>query len=114
MSADSTFAAFKQRRPDAWESRAHRADVEHTYAVTGGLSPDGLRWTRLPEPLVVDHRDTQPVCTFDAQLGRYVLHTRNWSVGPRAEGAPDDRGLSLGPAFPCPAHSHDSSADPTS
>ena len=92
--SDAEFEAYKQLRPDAWESRAHRSDVGHTYAVTGGVSADGLRWARLPEPLVVEHSDTQPVCMFDEQLGKYVLYTRNWSVGARAEGAADDRGLS--------------------
>lgn len=88
------FDEFKERRPDAWESRAPRADVGEVFALTGGVSPDGLRWTRLPEPLVVEHSDTQPVCYYDERLGKYVMYTRNWSVGPRAPGAPDDRGLS--------------------
>jgi hypothetical protein len=92
--SEAEFEAFKARRPGAWESRARRADVGHIYAMTGGISPDGLHWTRLPEPLVVEHSDTQPVCTYDTLTGKYVLYTRNWSVGARAEGAPDDRGLS--------------------
>ena len=88
------FDAFRARRPDAWEARADRADVGQIYAVVGAVSADGLRWTRLPEPLVVEHSDTQPVCMYDERLGRYVLYTRNWSVGERSAQAPDDRGLS--------------------
>ena len=87
------FEEYKQKRPDAWEHRAYREDVGHVYAMFGGVSPDGIRWTQLPEPLVVEHSDTQPVCYYDEQLGKYVMFTRNWSVGTRAEGAPDDRGL---------------------
>ncbi|MGQ9731872.1 MAG: hypothetical protein ACUVX8_11460 [Candidatus Zipacnadales bacterium] len=91
--SQAEFETFQQKRPDAWEPRAYRADVGHAYAVMGGVSPDGLHWTQLPEPLVVEHSDTQPVCYYDERLKKYVLYTRNWSVGERSPGAPEDRGL---------------------
>jgi hypothetical protein len=79
------FEAFKTRRPDAWESRCVRTDVNQVFGVRGGVSPDGLRWTFLPEPLVVEHSDTQVTAYYDERLQKYVCYTRNWMVGPRSD-----------------------------
>lgn len=88
------FDSYRQRRPDAWERRAERADVGQVFAILGSTSPDGLHWTNRPEPLVVEHSDTQIVAHYDTRLRQYVIYTRNWSVGERDPDAPDDRGLS--------------------
>ncbi len=88
------FEAYRERRPGAWERRAQRADVGQIFAVLGSISPDGLHWTNQPEPLVVEHSDTQIVAHYDTRLRQYVIYTRNWSVGERDPSAPDDRGLS--------------------
>jgi len=46
-------------------------------AVLGAVSPDGLRWTRLPEPILPrQNADTDNCCTYDAELAAYVLYTR--------------------------------------
>ncbi len=46
-------------------------------AVIGAVSADGLHWRPLPEPVLRhNHADTQSVCHFDADLGKYVLYTR--------------------------------------
>lgn len=82
------FKAFKQRRPDAWEPRADRPyESGNVFAVRGAVSPDGLHWTLLPDPLVCENSDTQIVASWDPQLKKYVMFTRQFMVGPRAEAA---------------------------
>ncbi|MBN1343811.1 MAG: hypothetical protein JXQ73_14100 [Phycisphaerae bacterium] len=86
--------AFTKRRPDAREHRAWRADAGEVFGVLGAVSPDGYRWKRLPDPLAIEHCDTQVVAYYDERLKKYVIYTRNWSVGARSTRAPEDRGLS--------------------
>jgi hypothetical protein len=51
--------------------------TEEEKAAVGGVSPDGLRWTHLPEPVLRHHHaDTQSICLYDSDLGKYVLYTR--------------------------------------
>ena len=46
-------------------------------AAIGAVSSDGLNWTPLPEPVLHhNHADTQNICLYDEQLGKYVLYTR--------------------------------------
>jgi len=53
----------------------HWTDRER--AVVGAVSPDGLHWTPLAEPILRDqHADTQSTCLYDEDLGKYVLYTR--------------------------------------
>lgn len=78
------FEAFKKRRPGAWEPRTDRQDANLIFGVQGAVSPDGLRWSILPEPLVMEHSDTQVTACYDERLGKYVMYTRNWMVGPRS------------------------------
>ena len=45
--------------------------------VLGAVSPDGLHWTPLPEPLMEhQHADTQNIALYDSDLGKYILYTR--------------------------------------
>ncbi len=45
--------------------------------VLGAVSPDGLYWTPLPEPLMEhQHADTQNIALYDAERGKYILYTR--------------------------------------
>jgi len=45
--------------------------------ILGAVSPDGLHWTPLPEPLMDhQHADTQNIGLYDQDLGKYVLYTR--------------------------------------
>jgi len=62
------YDAFRAAHPDRWEPRARRDDVGHAYSIIGATSPDGLHWTRLPDPLVVEHSDTQIVAYYDERL----------------------------------------------
>ncbi|MBC7287308.1 MAG: hypothetical protein H5T86_04525 [Armatimonadetes bacterium] len=86
------FEEYKKRRPDGWEPRAKREDVQGVFYIYGGVSPDGIHWKRLPEPLVVEHSDTQIVAYYDERLGTYVMYTRNWYIGEKWEGAPEEWG----------------------
>ena len=52
-------------------------------AVVGAVSPDGLRWTRIEEPLFEKFCDTQNVACYDEALGRYVGFWRSSAGGRR-------------------------------
>ena len=81
------FDAFRKKRPDGWEPRAllHFGDSGKVACLRGGVSPDGIQWTVLPDPLVVEYSDTLNTCYYDTVLRKYVLYTRYWSVGPTSE-----------------------------
>ena len=97
---------YRARRPDAWDPASDRVDVldEATpvgeggqiLSMRGAVSPDGVRWNILPDPLVVEHTDTDVVAYYDTFLKKYVAYVRDWDVGARSqrEGLVDDRGLS--------------------
>ncbi len=55
-------------------------------ALYGGVSPDGLRWTPLPDPLVVQTSDTHNVCTYDVVRKKYVAYCRSWFFNRRTIG----------------------------
>jgi hypothetical protein len=55
-------------------------------ALYGGVSPDGIRWTPIPEPLLVQTSDTHNVCEFDAASGKYVAYVRSWFFNRRTIG----------------------------
>jgi hypothetical protein len=78
------FEEFAKRNPERWEPRARREDAGYAFFVQGFVSPDGRAWTSLPEPLSVEHSDTQIVGYFDADLCKYVVYTRNWMVDPQS------------------------------
>ena len=49
--------------------------------VFGAVSPDGLRWHMIEEPVLDDYvSDTQTVVRFDPQKGRYVGYFRGWTT----------------------------------
>ena len=82
------FEEYLKHRPDGWEPRADRA---HKIAsISGFVSPDGLRWKKLTQPLSVEHCDTQIVTYYDERLRKYVMYTRTTMVGPRSEKAPGE------------------------
>jgi len=77
------FAKYLEKYPDDWDTRGCRGGA---WKVTrGAVSPDGINWKLLPEPLTVEHCDTQIVVYYDRQLKKYVLFTRHHMVGPRSE-----------------------------
>jgi len=86
------FDEFRQKRPDGWEPRALflLGEKDQISCLRGGVSPDGIHWTSLPDPLVVEYCDTHNICYYDTALRKYVLYTRYWSVGPRSARLPPD------------------------
>ena len=86
------FEAFRKQRPDAWEPRAllHLAEKDQVACLRGSVSSDGIHWTTLTDPLVVEYCDTWNTAYFDAALREYVIFTRNWSIGPRTDRLPPD------------------------
>ena len=63
-----------------------QADKDLVPALFGATSPDGLHWTPLPEPLLVQMSDTHNVCGYDVALGKYVAFVRTWYMERRAIG----------------------------
>lgn len=86
------FDAFREKRPDGWEPKAVflLGEQDQVTCLRGSVSPDGITWTTLPEPLVVEYCDTLNTAYYDVQLKKYVIYTRFWSIGPTAEGQPVD------------------------
>lgn len=74
------YEAFRKKHPDRWEPLAKREDVGFAFYVRGLCSPDGFKWSSLPEPLSIEHSDTQIVAYYDTRLGKYVIYTRNWMI----------------------------------
>lgn len=75
---------YKTRRP--FSLMALEADPGRVHSICAAVSPDGLRWTALPDPISVEHSDTHIVIYYDQTLEKYVMYTRSQMVGPRAEG----------------------------
>lgn len=55
------------------------------FGMQGAVSPDGLHWTVLSEPLAITISDTQLVGYYDAFLKKYVIYSRDWVAGPQVE-----------------------------
>jgi len=86
---DEEWAAFEAKYPGEADTMARRPDVggfRCVVAVFGAVSPDGLHWESLPEPLMIQHADTQNTCYYDADFGQYVAYVRAWQVNPKAPG----------------------------
>jgi len=82
------FKEFVEKHPDKWESRAVKgawSNPEKIRALGGGVSPDGLTWKHLPEVFTVEHSDGMEVGYYDQHLKKYVIFSRTWFVGTRAE-----------------------------
>ncbi|MEO6436648.1 MAG: hypothetical protein ABIP55_12930 [Tepidisphaeraceae bacterium] len=77
------FATYKQKRP--FSVMATETDPGRAHAIRAAVSPDGLNWTELAQSISVEPSDTLIVATYDPRLKRYVMFTRSYMVGPRAE-----------------------------
>jgi hypothetical protein len=65
--------------PDQRYKLVHMGDEGGKSCVFGAVSPDGLRWTALKQPLITDYvSDTQTVMRYDERKGRYVGYFRGW------------------------------------
>jgi hypothetical protein len=85
-----TLDAYLSRKPEGRMVRHDGRNGENSIsAIQGAVSPDGIRWTRIEDPLVVDHCDTQLTAYYDAALRKYVVYTRNYVRRLRSERASD-------------------------
>jgi len=82
------YEEYVRRRPDAVDPRSHRKDANLFIGVRGAVSPDGLHWTVIDQPLVMHHSDTQNICYYDTRLKKYVAYMREFVAGPQASGYP--------------------------
>ncbi len=82
--SQAKLAEFRLRRPDAVDP--FLADRARVPALFGGTSPDGLHWTAMTEPLLVQTSDTHNICAYDPNLGKYVAYVRTWYMGRRSIG----------------------------
>ena len=58
--------------------RAPNEEVPHIY---GAVSPDGLHWETLDDPLIPNYfSDTHNVAAFDPKRGEYVAYVRGWTA----------------------------------
>jgi len=77
-------APAAEDRGRLWErySRLHprhrdvRMTEQHLSCIYGAVSPDGLHWQAIAEPLMAHHSDTDTSVYFDEWLDRYVMYTR--------------------------------------
>lgn len=74
-----TFARYRSRWPNDWLPTGYRKDF--WYGSLGAVSPDGLQWKVLPDPLFIEHCDTQNIAYYDTRLGKYVIYTRSHTIG---------------------------------
>ncbi len=81
-----TITRYEAKYPERTDPRAKRNDCMIFLGVRGAVSPDGLRWTPIDEPLVVTHCDTQLIATYNFHLQEYVLYTRDYADLPMAAG----------------------------
>lgn len=91
------FDELKDRRP--WSTAAVPTAGKIVYALMAAVSPDGLKWTDLPEPISIETSDTHNICYYDKLLDKYILYTRTREINPRAKGFPpsiSERSSNLG------------------
>ncbi|MBI4558394.1 MAG: hypothetical protein HY706_12505 [Candidatus Hydrogenedentes bacterium] len=86
--------AFKKRHPDRWGSRVQRTVNGKPYIVClwGWVSPDGFHWSKLPEPVLMDHTDSYNIGYYDPRLKKYVVYVRTWDALERAPSLPVEEG----------------------
>jgi len=99
---DEEWDAFERKYPGEADPMARRKDVggyRCVLGVFGAVSPDGIHWTSLPEPLMIQHSDTLNTCYYDLDCGQYVAYVRAWLTQEQAPGMADkfpDSWISVG------------------
>jgi len=76
----------KLREERGGEADPNNEGRETPCAIFGAVSPDGVHWEGIPNPLVLQYSDTQNVAYYDPFLERYVAYTRTWVMGRRSVG----------------------------
>ncbi len=78
------------RDPSAPESERYKmvydARLAGRLVVRGAVSPDGIRWTKIEDPILDMPCDTMNTACYDEDRGHYVGHFRVWDGGRRCIG----------------------------
>jgi len=85
--ADLTKDEYKKycrNRPGQVDARPDLNNDKKFLTVRGAISPDGLHWEIIKEPIAITHSDTQIIAYYDTFLKKYVCYFRDWMVGPYA------------------------------
>ena len=56
--------------------RDTRISEEGRLGIFAAVSPDGLNWTAIPQPVLLHASDTDTTVFWDEALGKYVMYTR--------------------------------------
>jgi len=86
---DEEWEAFEGKYPGEADTMARRPDIggyRCVFAVFGAVSPDGIHWKAIPEPLMIQHADTMNTCYYDLDMKKYVAYIRAWQVNRRVDG----------------------------
>jgi hypothetical protein len=78
---------WKKKYP--WSVMALEPDPGRVHAILGAVSPDGIHWTDLKEPIAIEMSDTHIVIDFDQITHNYLLYTRSYMVAPRDPNIPN-------------------------
>jgi hypothetical protein len=98
---EEEWSAFSAKYPGQLDTMARRQDIggqRCVMALFGAVSPDGLHWTSLREPLAIQHADTLNTCYYDLDLKKYVGYVRAWQCvekPPEVAGAYPDSWLAV-------------------
>jgi len=84
------FQAYLEKRPDDYHHLSIDSHPGIVHAVIGSVSPDGINWKQLDIPICVECSDTFITAYYDQRLKKYVMYTRAYPIGPRAEETPYD------------------------
>jgi hypothetical protein len=84
------YERYKAERPEALDGIVNPESVR---GIQGAVSPDGIHWTLLSDPLLLTMADTQVVAYYDTTMKKYVIYSREWAAGPQAEEARDELGM---------------------
>jgi len=80
--SEEEMTAFQREHPNQINPIA----MKKRRMLLGAVSPDGLKWTPIDEPLVAHFNDSQPSIYYDAVLQRYVGYFRTLFADRRAIG----------------------------
>jgi hypothetical protein len=81
------FEEYKCKYPDEIDPHNERQIKRgKASALFGAVSPDGIHWKPLTEPLVMQVSDTQNIAYYDQFLKKYVAYFRTWVMGRRSIG----------------------------
>lgn len=102
--SDEQWGKYRERYPEDIDPMAVLAADDPrrgrgaAFGLFGATSPDGLHWTKVEEPLLVQHSDTLHAARYDMERGKYVIYMRTWLYGRRAVGRSESDTFSHFPA----------------